>query len=138
MTDQCAVPVHSSRESGAGTVAAPAGAAEARAAAAAFVAELSPPPSPSTVQDLLLLCSELVTNAVRHAGAVTALSFEADRRSLHVKVADPSPAHPRARVPDLTGATGGFGWPLILRLARKVAVHSQGNQGKIILATMAR
>ncbi len=33
------------------------------------------------VQSLLLLVSELVTNAVRHAGAVTALWLTADRRA---------------------------------------------------------
>lgn len=113
-------------------------AAEARAAAAAFVARLSPAPSARAVQNLVLLVSELVTNAIRYAGGVTALSFGADHRALHVRVVDPSPAHPQCRVPDLTGQTGGFGWPMVLRLSSSVTVHRHGNQGKTILATLAR
>ncbi|MBW5254623.1 ATP-binding protein [Streptomyces sp. P01-B04] len=113
-------------------------AAEARAAATAFVAQLHPTPSARTVQNLLLLSSELVTNAIQHAGAVTALSFKADSDALHVRVADPSPAHPQSRVPDLTGRTGGFGWPMILRLAHRVTIRPLGREGKIILAVMAR
>lgn len=116
----------------------PAKAADARAAAAAFVEALDPPPSPSAVQDLLLLASELVTNAVRHAGAVTALAFGADEKTLYVQVADPSPDRPRQRVPDMTGAAGGFGWPLVLKLARKVTVRNHMGQGKIISADVAR
>lgn len=113
-------------------------AAEARAAAAAFVAQLHPAPSARTVQNLLLLSSELVTNAIQHAGAVTALSFKADRGTLHVRVADPSPAHPQSRTPDLTGRTGGFGWPMVLRLAKRVTIRPLGSEGKIILAVLAR
>lgn len=78
------------------SVAPPLRASDARAAAAAFVAKLNPAPSARAVQDLLLLSSELVTNAIRYAGAVTALSFGADRRTLHVRVADPSPTLPSA------------------------------------------
>lgn len=113
-------------------------AAEARAAAAAFAAQLNPAPSARTVQNLLLLSSELVTNAIRHAGAVTALSFKADGSALHVRVADPSPAHPQSRVPDMTGRTGGFGWPMILRLAHRVTIRPLGREGKIILAVLPR
>ncbi|WP_442805754.1 ATP-binding protein [Streptomyces sp. NBC_00385] len=113
-------------------------AAEARAAAADFAARLHPAPSARTVQNLLLLSSELVTNAIQHAGAVTALSFKADSDTLHVRVADPSPAHPQSRVPDMSGRTGGFGWPMILRLAHRVTIRPLGQEGKIILAVMAR
>ncbi|WP_410090546.1 ATP-binding protein [Streptomyces sp. OR43] len=113
-------------------------AAEARAAAADFAARLHPAPSARTVQNLLLLSSELVTNAIQHAGAVTALSFKADSRSLHVRVADPSPAHPQSRVPDMSGRTGGFGWPMVLRLAHRVTIRPLGREGKIILAVLPR
>ncbi|MFF1924107.1 ATP-binding protein [Streptomyces sp. NPDC058221] len=120
------------------TVAPPLRAADAREAAAAFVAKLNPAPSARAVQDLVLLSSELVTNAIRYAGAVTALSFGADQGALHVRVADPSPTHPQCRVPDMSGRTGGFGWPMVLRLASSVTVHRNGSRGKTILATMAR
>ncbi|NED13200.1 ATP-binding protein [Streptomyces sp. SID9124] len=138
MSDHCTAPEPPSPEVVTETAAPPAKAAEARAEAAAFVAALDPPPSPTAVQDLLLLVSELVTNAVRHAGSVTALAFGADEKALYVQVTDPSPDRPRQRVPDMTGAAGGFGWPLILRLARKVTVRNHTGPGKVILATMAR
>lgn len=82
--------------------------------------------------------SELVTNAVLHAGAVTALWLTADRRGVHVRVTDPSPAHPQDRTPDLTGRTGGFGWPMVQRLAQDVRVREAEGGGKVILATVPR
>ncbi|MEU1466633.1 ATP-binding protein [Streptomyces sp. NPDC005761] len=138
MTEQCTDPFPSTQTSVTGSVSSPRKAAEGREAAAAFLTELNPPPSPSAVQSLLLLSSELVTNAIRHAGAVTSLSFRADRSSLHVQVADPSPARPQARTPDMTGRSGGFGWPMVLRLADRVTIRTLGNDGKIILAALPR
>ncbi|MGW2472973.1 ATP-binding protein [Streptomyces sp. NPDC001665] len=116
----------------------PSKAADARAAAKAFVATLDPRPAAATIQDLLLLVSELVTNALRHAGAVTALAFGADDATLYVHVADPSPDRPRQRKPDLRGGTGGFGWPLVLKLAEKADIRDHGPGGKVVLVSMAR
>jgi anti-sigma regulatory factor (Ser/Thr protein kinase) len=113
-------------------------AAEAREVTYGFLAGLSPAPSARTSQNLVLLVSELVTNALRHAGEVTSLQLCADRRSLHIAVHDPNPAPPRDRTPDLTGRTGGFGWPMIRRLAEKVAVRPRPGGGKTILAVLAR
>lgn len=112
--------------------------AQARDAAAEFLLDLRPPPPVATVQNLVLLVSELVTNAVRHAGGVSAMSLRADRRSIQVIVADPSPAHPQDRTPDLTGHTGGFGWPMIQRLALSVRVEPRPGGGKAITATLPR
>lgn len=116
----------------------PSRAADARAAAKVFVATLDPRPAATTIQDLLLLVSELVTNAIRHAGAVTALSFWADEAMLYVQVADPSRDRPRQRTPDLSGGTGGFGWPLILKLADKADIRDHAPRGKVVLVSMAR
>ncbi|MCX4825416.1 ATP-binding protein [Streptomyces sp. NBC_01142] len=113
-------------------------AAEARDAAAAFLAGLHPTPSPHTRQDLILVVSELVTNAMRHAGAVSGMSLVAERRVLQVRVEDPGPARPQGRSPDLTGRRGGFGWPMIQRLARAVAVRPKPDGGKTVLVTLAR
>ncbi|MFJ4923786.1 ATP-binding protein [Streptomyces sp. NPDC088725] len=113
-------------------------AAEARDATYGFLAGLYPTPSPHTSQDLVLVVSELVTNALRHAGQVTALHLRADRRSLQIVVDDPSSAHPLDRTPDLTGHTGGFGWPMVRRLAEKVTVHSRPGGGKSVRAVLAR
>jgi anti-sigma regulatory factor (Ser/Thr protein kinase) len=113
-------------------------AAEAREAAAGFLAGLDPAPPAVTTQNLVLVVSELVTNALRHAGGVTALRLSADRRVLEVAVADTSPAYPQDRTPDLTGRSGGFGWPMVQRLARTVAVRSGVNGGKVVSATLVR
>ncbi|MFE2937737.1 ATP-binding protein [Streptomyces sp. NPDC059255] len=113
-------------------------AAEAREAAYGFLAALVPEPSARTSQNLVLLVSELVANAIRHAGEVTSLHLRADRRSLQVVVGDPSPARPQDRTPDLTGGTGGFGWPMIQRLAEKVTVLPNAGGGKTIRAVLAR
>ncbi|MFE9851604.1 ATP-binding protein [Streptomyces sp. NPDC005576] len=113
-------------------------AAEAREAITAFLERLDPKPRAETVQNLLLLVSELVTNAIRHAGGVSALRFAADRCALQIKVSDQSSAHPQDRTPDLTGRTGGFGWPMIRRLAHDVQVRSREGGGKIVVATVGR
>ncbi|MEV5619613.1 MULTISPECIES: ATP-binding protein [Streptomyces] len=113
-------------------------AADARDAVASFVARLHPAPAAHVVQNLLLLVSELVTNAIRHAGAVTALWLTADRTGIHVRISDPSPVHPQDRTPDLTGRTGGFGWPMIRRLAHEVTVQESPEGGKAIIATVLR
>ncbi|WLQ42455.1 ATP-binding protein [Streptomyces laculatispora] len=138
MNDQCATPDFSTAEMSSEAAPPPLRAADAREAAAVFAAKLSPAPSTRAVQNLVLLSSELVTNAIRYAGGVTALSFGADQGALHVRVVDPSPTHPQCRVPDLTGRTGGFGWPMVLRLASRVTIHRHGSRGKTILATLAR
>ncbi|MFF5705649.1 hypothetical protein ACFY7H_24645 [Streptomyces sp. NPDC012794] len=51
--------------------------------------------------------------------------------------ADPSPAHPQDRTPDLTGHTGGFRWPLVQRLALSVTVEPRPG-AKAITATLHR
>ncbi|MFF2254956.1 ATP-binding protein [Streptomyces sp. NPDC058142] len=122
----------------AGALSRPQKAADARDAASGFLACLHPAPPTPTAQDLLLLVSELVTNARRHAGTVTALHLSADRRHIHVTVDDPSPAHPQDRSPDLSGGAGGIGWPMIRRLARTLTVHPQPGGGKSIHATLPR
>ncbi|WP_343235035.1 ATP-binding protein [Streptomyces sp. SID10853] len=113
-------------------------AADAREAAFRFLAGLHPAPPAHMSQNLVLLVSELVTNALRHAGGVTVMRLRADRRSVEVAVVDPSPAHPQDRTPDLTGCTGGFGWPMVQRLARTVAVRNEADGGKAVCATLLR
>ncbi|WP_406142487.1 ATP-binding protein [Streptomyces sp. NBC_01089] len=113
-------------------------AADAREAVFRFLAGLHPAPPAHLSQNLVLLVSELVTNALRHAGGVTVMRLSADRRSVEVAVVDPSPAHPQDRTPDLTGCTGGFGWPMVQRLARTVAVRNEADGGKAVCATLLR
>jgi anti-sigma regulatory factor (Ser/Thr protein kinase) len=82
--------------------------------------------------------SELVTNALRHAGGVSALRLAAGPRTLRVTVEDPSGDRPQQRRPDLTGRSGGFGWPMIQSLADTVTVLSAPDGGKAVLATLGR
>lgn len=116
----------------------PATAAEARDAARVFLAALAPLPSRECAENVVLVVSELVTNALRHAGGVTALRFAADGGTLHVSVRDPSPVPPGERPPDLSGYGGGFGWPLVRHLAREVTVTPSSDGGKDIRVALPR
>lgn len=76
---------------------------------------------PETADSVVLVVSELVTNALRHGGGTYTLRLTADPDLIEVAVDDPSPQAPRLRTPDLNGGTGGFGWPMVNRLARATA-----------------
>ncbi|WP_407554438.1 ATP-binding protein [Streptomyces sp. Pv4-95] len=116
----------------------PGSAADARDFVRSFAALLSPEPPDLTTQNLLLLVSELVANALRHAGAVTALHLRADVERIEVFVEDPSPALPQERSPDLSGSNGGFGWPMVHALALDVAVLPGPGGGKTVQAALPR
>ncbi len=116
----------------------PDSAADARDFVRAFVALLRPAPPAGTIQNLLLLVSELVANALRHAGAVTALHLRADRERIEVLVEDPSSAHPQERRPDLSGSNGGFGWPMVHSLALDIVILPGSCGGKTVQAALAR
>ncbi|MEV6575393.1 ATP-binding protein [Streptomyces sp. NPDC051577] len=112
---------------------------QARDAATDFLTALRPPPPEATVQNVLLLVSELVTNALRHTGAVTSMKLRADQQRIQVTVEDPSPAHPRGRAPDFSGLTGGFGWPMVQRLSQSLTiVQAPPGAGKAIIAALPR
>jgi hypothetical protein len=42
------------------------------------------------------------------------------------------------RTPDLNGGTGGFGWPMVNRLALATAVSRRMPDGKTVSALLAR
>ena len=72
---------------------------------------------PSDVlSDASLLASELVTNAVRHAGSVITVVIECDSGSVAVAVGDHS-AEPPAVQPDRPEEPGGYGLRLVDRLS---------------------
>ncbi|MEU6171877.1 ATP-binding protein [Streptantibioticus parmotrematis] len=84
--------------------------------------------------DALLVISELVTNALRHGGGMTAFSARVtDDALLEVVVTDGSPNRPAisAQAALLTGG-GGLGWPLIRRLATRVTLTATAQGGKDI------
>ncbi|MEV6513292.1 ATP-binding protein [Streptomyces sp. NPDC051642] len=58
--------------------------------------------------------------------------------SIEVAVHDHSPQAPRMRTPDLNNGTGGFGWPMVNRLAQTTAVTHQATGGKTVTALLTR
>lgn len=91
--------------------------------------------------DAGLVVAELVGNALRHAGGVTAFTAEvaSDGSALRLQVDDASDVLPVARrslgaAPD---RPGGFGWPIIERLAASVEVAALPTGGKRIVVVVA-
>ncbi len=79
-----------------------------------------------------------MTNALRHGGGRCTLDLTAHPDGIEVAVHDRSPRAPRMRAPDLTGRTGGFGWPMVNRLSRATAVNRRADGGKTVSALLAR
>ena len=93
--------------------------ADARGTTRVFLEALRQPAvDPETADSVVLVVSELVTNALRHGGGTYTLRLTAHPDTIEVAVDDPSPQAPRMRTPDLNGGTGGFGWPMVNRLGR--------------------
>ncbi|MFJ5137910.1 ATP-binding protein [Streptomyces sp. NPDC088707] len=107
--------------------------ADARQLVRHTLAALGPLP-PAQVEDLLLVTSELVTNAHRHAGGVTGFGIGVGRDRVTVSVSDGSGEAPLyERREELR--PGGYGWPIVLRLCREVTVDA-GPHGKTIHAAV--
>ncbi|MEV5599811.1 ATP-binding protein [Streptomyces sp. NPDC052496] len=127
MSADVAAPAHSGQS-----------AADAREDARAFLDALLPPVTAEVAGNVILVVSELVTNALHHGGGAWTLDLTAHPDSIEVAVHDPSPQPPRLRTPDLNGGTGGFGWPLVNRLARTTTVTLQPSGGKAVSALIPR
>ncbi|WP_426362319.1 ATP-binding protein [Streptomyces sp. E-08] len=97
--------------------------AQARQLVRHTLTALGPLPA-SQVEDLLLVTSELVTNAHRHGGGVTSFGIAVGRDRVTVSVADSSGEPPRHELRDEL-RPGGFGWPIVLRLCREVTVDAR-------------
>ncbi|MEU5208997.1 ATP-binding protein [Streptomyces sp. NPDC020742] len=72
--------------------------------------------------DALLITSELVTNARRHAGGVTAFAARITDDRLEILVEDAVPQHPVAVPHNGPGEVGGYGWPMVCQLATSVDI----------------
>ncbi|MFJ9980614.1 ATP-binding protein [Streptomyces cyaneofuscatus] len=88
--------------------------------------------------DALLVTSELVTNAIRHGDGLTAFDLWITDDGLILSVADASTCPPVTTDPRSRekGQVGGFGWPLVCRLARHVAVTAlpDGKQITVLIS----
>lgn len=87
---------------------------------------------------MVLVVSELVTNALRQGGGSWTLDLTVHPDSIAVAVHDHSPQAPRMRTPDLNGGTGGFGWPMVNGLAHTASVTRRPSGGKTVSAILAR
>ncbi|MGW7070590.1 ATP-binding protein [Streptomyces sp. NPDC054855] len=112
--------------------------ADARQSARDFVGGLVPVMTAEAADTVTLVVSELVTNALRHGGGTCILDLIPYADSIEVAVHDRSQQAPRMRAPDLNGGTGGFGWPMVNRLARTTAVTRLASGGKTVSARLAR
>ncbi|MEU8995449.1 ATP-binding protein [Streptomyces caniferus] len=110
----------------------------ARHLATAFLEQLEPAVERDAKEAVILVVSELVTNAVRHAGGkVCTLRLRAGPESVVVDVHDSSPVLPRPRTPDVTGEGGGFGWSMVCRIATVVKIKGEA-AGKTVTAVIPR
>ena len=78
------------------------------------------------VEDLRLLTSEMVTNAVRHAGSARedtiGVAVEVSQRRVRVEVADDGPGFDRSTFPSHPRGVGGWGLRLVTRLSDRWGV----------------
>lgn len=144
---QAAVPVHDRLEDGFAHVddrspsprhrieldSSPQSPARARAMTAGVVADLH---LEALGDDLALVVSELVTNAIRYAEPPVELEIQADDDAVTVAVADGSPGRPAAQAA-ADDAEGGRGLTLIDHLATETGVRPRP-PGKTVWAALNR
>ncbi|MFE3249128.1 ATP-binding protein [Streptomyces sp. NPDC059209] len=110
----------------------------ARKAARTFTDRLAPAPDAALADALVLVVSELATNALRHGGGRYTLKLSASPGTVTAAISDPNPAPPRGRAPDLNGGSGGFGWHMIRRLTDDLIITPGPGPGKTIHARLTR
>ncbi|MFJ4716407.1 ATP-binding protein [Streptomyces sp. NPDC088785] len=112
--------------------------AQARAAAAAFLAEVREqrrtPVSQRAVQDTQLIVSELVTNAVKYAPGPVLLNLRIIEDTVEVEVWDSQPHAPAVHSPD-PQRIGQHGLEIVAVLARTLTIRSTV-VGKRVSATL--
>ncbi|MFD9303545.1 ATP-binding protein [Streptomyces sp. NPDC060048] len=113
--------------------------AGARETARAFLEILGHPAiAPEVADSVVLVVSELVTNALHHGGGIYALRLAAHPGTIEVAVDDLSPDPPRMRIPDLRDGTGGFGWHMVNDLSLATVVTPRPEGGKTVRALLPR
>ncbi|MFD8418579.1 ATP-binding protein [Streptomyces sp. NPDC059466] len=93
----------------------------------------------TAVGDVLLVASELTTNAMLHGGGVTAFEVIPGEREVRLSVSDRSdeiPAPKRRAEGQGSPSIGGHGWPIICLLARDIVISLLQAGGKRITAVV--
>lgn len=92
------------------------------------------PGGAESAEDVLLLVSEVVTNACLHAGGPRELVLRHNAERLRIEVSDDSPEVPRRRLPGDRSLPGGHGLIVVERLVRNWGAQpfADGQPGKTV------
>ncbi|MFI6107395.1 ATP-binding protein [Streptomyces sp. NPDC051310] len=92
----------------------------------------------AAAEDVLLVVSELVTNACLHAEGPEELRVSLDAKVLRLEVEDRGPGQPAPRTPHRAGRPGGHGMFIVQRLCLDWGVvRATGAPGKTVWAELA-
>lgn len=91
----------------------------------------------AAAEDVLLVVSELVTNACLHAGGPAELWIRCDNKVLRIEVSDRGAGSPAPRTPHRAGRPGGHGMFIVQRLCLDWGVvRTPGAAGKTVWAEL--
>lgn len=92
----------------------------------------------AAAEDVLLVVSELVTNACLHAGGAQELRLRSSKKTVRLEVADAGPGRPEPRTPHRGSRPGGHGMYIIQRLCVDWGmVRNADGTGKTVWAEIA-
>ncbi|MFC4498406.1 MULTISPECIES: ATP-binding protein [Streptomyces] len=92
----------------------------------------------AAAEDVLLVVSELVTNACLHAGGPERMVIGCDRKVIRVEVSDRGTGQPAPRTPHRAGRPGGHGMFIVQRLCLDWGVlRTPGVTGKTVWAELS-
>lgn len=92
----------------------------------------------AAAEDVLLVVSELVTNACLHAEGPDELWLSSDSKVLRIEVSDRGPGQPAPRTPHRAGRPGGHGMFIVQRLCLDWGVvRTPGVAGKTVWAELS-
>ncbi|WP_405555199.1 ATP-binding protein [Streptomyces sp. NBC_01171] len=92
----------------------------------------------AAAEDVLLVVSELVTNACLHAEGPDELVLSCDRKVIRLEVTDRGAGQPAPRTPHQAGRPGGHGMFIVQRLSLDWGVvRAPDDSGKTVWAELA-
>lgn len=92
----------------------------------------------AAAEDVLLVVSELVTNACLHADGPDELVLSCDRKVIRLEVTDHGAGQPAPRTPHQAGRPGGHGMFIVQRLSLDWGVvRAPDDSGKTVWAELA-